>query len=81
MAVWYVLATGEHDRFAEPEIVARKLMQYTYLLGNKNRPSGQTSAQFVREQLDELGLGRELTEIPWGMKKPAITLPPSRLHS
>jgi hypothetical protein len=81
MAVWYVLATGEHDRFAEPEIVARKLMQYTYLLGKKNRPSGQTSAQFVREQLDELGLGRELTEIPWGMKKPAITLPPSRLHS
>jgi transposase len=78
VAVWYVLAKQEPDRFAEPGIVARKLMQYTYLLGKANRPKGQKAAEFVREQLDMLGLGQELTEIPWGVKKPPLRLPPSK---
>jgi transposase len=79
IAVWYVLSKEVPDRFAEPEIVARKLMQYTYVLGRANRTAGQSTAQFVREQLDTLGLGAELNEIPWGTKKPAVPLPPSKL--
>lgn len=79
ITVWYVLSNEVPDRFAEAEIVARKLMQYTYLLGKANRPSGQSTAQFVRQQLDNLGLGGELTEIPWGTKKPPVPLPPSRV--
>jgi transposase len=78
VAVWHILAKHEPDRFAEPGIVARKLMQYTYLLGKANRPTGQKAAEFVRQQLDALGLGGELTAIPWGVKKPPLRLPPSK---
>jgi transposase len=81
VAVWHILARHAVDRFGEPEIVARKLMQYTYVLGRANRPPGQSTAQFVRLQLDSLGLGGDLTEIPWGTRKPAVPLPPSRLTS
>jgi len=78
VAVWHILAKHEVDRFAEAEIVARKLMQYTYLLGKANRPAGQKAAAFVRQELDALGIGMELTEIPWGVTKPPVRLPPSR---
>ncbi len=79
VSVWYVLIKEASDRFAEPEIVARKLMQYAYVLGKANRPTGQTTAQYVRYHLDRLGLGAELTEIPWGTKKKPLSLPPSSL--
>ena len=78
VSVWFVLFTESPDRFAEDEIVARKLMQYAYALGKTNRPAGQTAAQFVRYHLDRLGLGADLTAIPWGAKKPR-PLPPSAL--
>ncbi len=77
VAVWHVLTEGVADRFAEPEYVARKLMQYTYRLGRDNRPAGQATAQYVRQQLDRLGLGTDLTTIRWGQKK-TLPLPPSR---
>jgi transposase len=78
VAVWYVLTKDAPDRFADPVIVARKLMNFAYTLGKANRPAGQTTAQYVRYHLDRLGLGSELTEIPWGTKKPR-PLPPSAL--
>jgi hypothetical protein len=73
-----VLTKDAPDRFADPVIVARKLMNFAYTLGKANRPAGQTTAQYVRYHLDRLGLGSELTEIPWGTKKPR-PLPPSAL--
>jgi transposase len=79
VSVWFVLSTESPDRFAEDRIVARKLMQYAYVLGKANRPAGQSTAQFVRDHLDRLGLGADLTEIPWGSKKSSLSLPPSRL--
>ena len=79
VAVWYVLANQTTDRFAQPEIVARKLMQFTYQIGKRNRPAGQSTAQFVRQQLDHLQLAADLTEIPWGTRKKPIPLPPSTL--
>jgi len=78
VAVWHVLTESVADRFAEPQRVARKLMQFTYRLGQNHRPADQTTAQYVRQQLDRLGLGADLTAIPWGPKK-SISLPPSRL--
>jgi transposase len=76
VAVWYVL-NGQPDRFAEPEIVARKFFQHAYRLGKVNRPQGQSAAQYVRIQ--HLGIGAELTCIPWGSKKKSPPLPPSCL--
>jgi transposase len=79
IAVWHVLTKGEADRFAEPARVARKLLTYTYLVGRVNRRPGQSTAQYVREQLDRLKLGAELTEIDHGRRP--IPLPPSNLTS
>ena len=77
IAVWYVLAHKVADRFAEPEKVSKKILHFAYEVGKLNR-AGKTAAQFTRERLDILGLGSELTSIPWGAKKP-IPLPPSKL--
>jgi hypothetical protein len=78
VSVWYVL-NGRPDRFAEPDLLARKFFQQAYRLGKDNRPAGQSVGQYVREQLDQLGLGAELTHVPWGDKKKPLPLPPSRL--
>jgi transposase len=76
IVVWYILAQHKTDRFAQPEAVAQKFLKFAYQLGKKNRPQGQSAAQFVRQRLDTLQLGPELTSIAWGSKKP-ILLPPS----
>ena len=77
VAVWYILAQNMTDRFAEPEAIAQKFLKFAYQLGKANRPPGQSAAQFVRQHLDVLQLGSELTTIAWGSKKP-IPLPPSK---
>jgi hypothetical protein len=77
IAVWFVLQ-GKTDKYAEPETVAQKMLKFAYAVGKANRPKGQTAAQFARIRMDALGLGSELTSIPWGSKKP-IPLPPSAL--
>jgi transposase len=76
VAVWYILAQHKTDRFAQPEAIAQKFLKFAYQLGKENRPAGQSAAQFVRQRLDALPLGQELTSIAWGSKKP-IPLPPS----
>jgi transposase len=75
VAVWYILAQHRTDRFAQPEAIAQKFLKFAYQLGKENRPNGQSAAQFVRQHLDALPLGQELTRIAWGSKKP-IPLPP-----
>jgi transposase len=79
VAVWHVLSDDEPDRFADAGIVARKMMQHAYLLGKANRPEGLSTGQFVRQQLDALGIGADITEIPWGVTRPPLPLPPSKL--
>ena len=76
VAAWYVLQ-GKTDKYAEPEVVAQKMLRFAYEVGKNNR-AGQTAAQFARVHMDALGLGSELASIPWGSKKP-IPLPPSAL--
>ena len=79
VAVWHVLTKGCADRFADPDLIARKLLRHAYRLGRTHRPDGQTAAEYVRQQLDCLGLGADLTAIRYGSK--TIALPPSRLTS
>ncbi len=78
VTVWYVLAHKVADRFAETEKVSKKMLHIAYEVGKANR-AGKSAAQFARERMDALGLGSELTSIPWGTKKP-IALPPSKLN-
>jgi len=79
VTVWHVLTAGCADRFAEPDRVARKLLRHAYRLGKTNRPDGQTAAEYVRQQLDRVGIGADMTTIRVGSK--TILLPPSRLIS
>lgn len=76
ITVWYVLQ-GKADKYAEPKAVAQKMLKFAYSVGKANR-AGKTAAQFARERLDRLEMGKDLTNIPWGAKKP-IPLPPSKL--
>ena len=77
VAVWYILAQHKTDRFVQPEAIAQKFLKFAYQLGKENRPAGQSAAQFVRQRLDALQLGQELTSIAWGAKNP-VPLPPSK---
>jgi transposase len=77
VTVWHVLARKVADRFAEPEKVSKKMLHIAYEVG-KSKRAGKSAAQFARERMDTLGMGQELTSIPWGSKKP-IPLPPSKL--
>jgi transposase len=74
VAVWHILSKECADRFADPEQVARFMLQYAYRLGQEHRPVGQSPAAFVRAHLDRLGLGAELTCTYHG-KRP-VPLPP-----
>ena len=79
IAVWHVLTQKQPDRFVEPEKVSQKLLRFAYDFGKRNR-AGLSAAQFVRQRLDALQIGQELTSIAWGSKKP-IPLPPSSLKT
>ncbi len=57
--------------------VACSFFAYAYRVGVARLPDGQSAKGYTRAQLDRLGLGAELTEIPWGTKR--VRLPASRL--
>ncbi|HKJ26175.1 MAG TPA: hypothetical protein VJ965_00935 [Anaerolineales bacterium] len=59
--------------------VAASLHSLAYKVGVKNLPKDQSAAAFVRYHLDQMGIGQELTYIPWGSKK--VKLPPSRIET
>jgi len=75
VAVWHVLNRECVDRFADPEMVARKLARYAHAMGRGNRPDGQSVGEFVRRQLDRLEIGADLNVIQWG--KRTIPMPPT----
>jgi len=77
VAVWYVLSEQVVDRFADPRDVACSFLKYAYRVGVKNRPDKQSALAFTREQLDRLGIGKDLQEVPWGSTR--RKLPPSKL--
>jgi transposase len=81
VTVWYVLSQHVADRFADPLLVARKFMQFAYRLGQSNRPADLSTAAYVRQHLDRLRIGQDLTAITWGTKKKPIPLPPSSVPS
>ena len=76
VAVWHVLSEAVPDRHAKPEQVARKLLAHAERLGRRRRPQGQSAAQYVRQQLDQLGIGHDLEAIPRGKRR--IPLPASQ---
>jgi hypothetical protein len=77
VAVWHVLNKKAADRFADPRNMACSFFALAYRVGVRNLPEGQSALLFTREQLDRLGIGKDLQEIPWGSMH--HKLPPSKL--
>jgi transposase len=67
VTVWHVLTKHEADRHANPDQVASGLIYVAYRdVGARNLPDGMTAPEFVRRNLDKLGLGRELQRVKYG---------------
>lgn len=79
VAVWHVLHEQEVDCHADATQVACAFFAYAYKVGVKNLPDKQSALEFTRAQLDRLGIGAKLSEIPWGSKR--FKLPPSQLNA
>lgn len=65
VAVWHVWSKAEADRHAVDQKVATSFL----IWGQKLKKAGRkrlTTADFIRKQLDALGLGKDLNEIPVG---------------
>jgi transposase len=62
VAIWHVMSERVADRKADPEMVAFKLMKWSWQLNDLQR-GGLTTRQFVRYQLMHLKLGENLTRI------------------
>jgi transposase len=79
VVVWHVLTQSCADRHADPAQVARFLLEYAYRLGRKHQSEGVTIPQYVRQQLDRLGLGADITELHRCRR--VVKLPPSSLDT
>jgi hypothetical protein len=77
VAVWHVLTDQTGDRQAEVVNVAKSLFKLAYRMGVRNLPEGMSALTFTRIQMDRLGLGAEVTHLPWSGKR--YKLPPSSL--
>jgi transposase len=74
IVVWHVLSHSQVDRYAIDQQLARKLLQHSYDLGKRLRPG--TAAAHVRQMLNQLGRGHELTHIRWSPSQ-MVPLPPA----
>jgi hypothetical protein len=75
VAVWHVLTERTTDKNAVPEMVAFKLMVWSWKLSDQER-GGLTGRQFIRYHLMRLKLGEDLPYLITGKDtKRAIALP------
>ena len=78
VVVWHVLTKREASRHADPVRVARGFLDIAYKdVGARNLPDQMTAPEFVRRNLDRLGLGKDLQRVTRGSR--TYVLPPSTL--
>ena len=65
VAIWHVLTERAADKHAEPQMVATKLMRWSWELSDEQRGS-LTTRQFIRYYLMRLQLGKELIHLRYG---------------
>ncbi len=65
VAIWHVLTERAADKHAEPQMVATKLMRWSWELSDEQR-GGLTTRQFIRYHLMRLQLGEDLTHFRYG---------------
>ena len=74
VVVWHVWHDREPDQHTEAVAIARKFMTWAEQGGKAMHPS-MTAPQFVRLQLDRLGIGQDLRELHYGSH--TYKLPPT----
>ena len=74
VVVWHVWHDREPDQHMDAVAIARKMMTWAEQGGKAMHPR-MTAAQFVRLQLDHLGIGQDLTELRYGSH--TYKLPPT----
>lgn len=67
VVVWHVWHDRKADRHQEAAALARKVMAWAEQGGRQMR-AGRTAVQFVRQQLDRLGVGQQLTQFQYGSR-------------
>jgi len=77
IAVWHVLTKQEADRFIDEDFAARSFFRFAYKTSIRPFADGTTAPTFTRQQLDRIGIGEDVTELPWGSR--TFKLPPSTL--
>jgi len=65
------------DKHHDLRNVACGLFRLAYAVKVRNLPGKQSALQFMRNQLDQLKIGQEVRQIPWGSRK--FRLPESKL--
>jgi len=77
MSVWHILSKDVADKHADARSVACSFFNTAYRVKVRNLPNGMSAKQWVRHELDRIGIGREISEFRWGTK--TVKLPPSSL--
>ena len=76
VVVWHVWHNGEPDQHTNAEAVARKMMTWAEQGGKAMHPD-LTATQFVRLQLDRLGIGQDLISLHYGSHEYKLPCPGS----
>ena len=76
VAIWHTLTKRQPDLHANEAQVAKKFWRWSTELRKPSR-RGQSIVEFVRTELDRIGLAESVEQIPHGKGKPFI-LPPSK---
>jgi transposase len=75
VVIWNVLSKQEADRQSQEELVGCKLLHWDYRLKKAGR-QGLSGSQFVRQELDRLKLGQNLSQLKRRGIKLKIPPPP-----
>ena len=78
VVIWHVLTEHATDQHADPDMVAFKLMTWSWKLTPEQR-GGLTTRQFVRYQLLRLGLGHDLMHVRRGGGGKYLIAPPDEV--
>ena len=76
VVVWHVWHDREPDQHTDAKAVARKMMTWAEQ-GGKAMRHGLTATQFVRLQLDRLGIGQDMIEFHYGSRDYKLPQPDS----
>lgn len=76
VAMWHVLTKHQPDIHANEPQVAKKFWRWSSGMRKPSR-RGQSTVEFIRTELDRVGLAETVEQIPHGKGKPII-LPPSK---